>query len=204
MTASKSKRKDIRAAIRDAGLREFARNGLMGTSTQRLAEAAGISKPKLHYYISSKEELYDEILDYVIDQWRTLHFISCPSEEPQTAISDYIERKLLHALEHPEVTRFFSREISGGALFMDSRWSELKEAVERACEVMQTWIDNGQIAPVDPLLFHFNIWAVTQHYADYEPQIRTLLGTPPDAPLDRDRILAEVKNLFQIHCAPKT
>ena len=38
----------------------------------------------------------------------------------------------------------------------------------------------------------FQIWALTQHYADYELQVRFFTGCPPGQPLDRDKICAEV------------
>ncbi|MFP4449526.1 MAG: helix-turn-helix domain-containing protein, partial [Rhodosalinus sp.] len=53
MNLVRRRRDEIRRAILDAAIREFAKNGLAGTSTQALAEAAGLTKAQLHYYISS-------------------------------------------------------------------------------------------------------------------------------------------------------
>ena len=92
------RRQKIREAIREAAIEEFSANGMVGASTQAIARRAGLSKPQLHYYISSKEELYEETLLYIIDKWSNLFFLSSQSDDPKTVISDYIAIKIRHAL----------------------------------------------------------------------------------------------------------
>lgn len=200
MTSARKKRQEIHRAIRQAAIREFARNGLAGTSTQTIALAAGISKAQLHYYISSKEELYQEVLGEILEQWKDIFFLSASGDDPAVAISGYIERKLQHAIEYPEVSRFFANEIARGAPEMSPHWDNLKAAVKEASDVIRDWIDSGKILPVDPLLFQINMWAVTQHYAEYETQARVLMDVPDDAALDADRIIAEATALFLQGC----
>lgn len=200
MSVAKEKRSRIRVAIRDGALREFARNGLAGTSTRAIADAAGITKAQLHYYISSKEDLYQEVLSFIFSEWRALFFISSAQDDPETAIRAYITRKLRHAVEHPEFSRLFVNEMARGAPEMNEHWPKLKAATEEASAVIRKWIDEGKIAPVDPLLFQINMWAVTQHYAEYEQQSRILFNVGPDQPLDMSRINDEVTQLFLMRC----
>lgn len=47
MSETRRRRQEIRRAILEAAIREFARNGLEGTSTQTLADAAGLGKAQL-------------------------------------------------------------------------------------------------------------------------------------------------------------
>jgi len=42
--------------------------------------------------------------------------------------------------------------------------------------VMQQWIDQGRMAPVDPVQLIFLIWSSTQHYADFDIQVKAVLG----------------------------
>lgn len=200
MTSVLKKRREIHGAIRDAAIREFARNGLAGTSTQAIAQTAGISKAQLHYYISSKEELYQDLLRDIVAQWKDIFFLSASHDDPVLAIREYIDRKVRHALQYPDVSRFFAHEIARGAPEMTPHWGALKNAVEEANAVIRQWIDSGRIAPIDPLLFQMNMWAVTQHYAEYEAQARILMDQPGDAPLDADRIVAEATQLFLRRC----
>ena len=38
------------------------------------------------------------------------------------------------------------------------------------------WVAGGRLAPVDPRHLIFMIWAVTQHYADFDVQVNAVLG----------------------------
>lgn len=51
-----------RARILAAAGREFAEQGLAGTSTRAVAEAAGVNLAMIHYYFQSKEQLYVRVL----------------------------------------------------------------------------------------------------------------------------------------------
>lgn len=200
MSLARQKRRAIQDAIRDGAIREFARNGLAGTSTQAIAEAAGITKAQLHYYIASKEDLYQQVLGEIVNEWREIFFLSPLLDDPGRAISAYIRAKLRHALDYPDISRLFANEIARGAPEMTQHWDELRVAVDEASAVINAWIDAGKIRPVDPLLFQMNMWAVTQHYAEYEAQARVLMNVPADAALDGDRIIAEVTQMFLLRC----
>ena len=200
MGAPQQRRQAIRRAILDAAIREFARNGLAGTSTQVLADSAGLTKAQLHYYISSKEELYEEALLQIIAKWKDIFFISADSTDPRQVIESYIARKMRHSLKHPETTRLFAREISRGAPILRKHWGALKEDVERASELINSWVSRGLIRPVDPVLFQMNMWAVTQHYAEYEAQARFLLGVPDDRALDSGPLAEEATRMFLMRC----
>lgn len=200
MTSLQKKRKEIHGAIHSAAIQEFARNGLAGTSTQAIAQTAGITKAQLHYYISSKEDLYQQVLSGIVTQWKDIFFLSASRDDPALAITQYIASKVRHSLEHPDLARFFANEIARGAPEMGDHWAALRSAVEEANSVIQEWVDSGKIAPVDPLLFQMNMWAVTQHYAEYEAQARVLMRKPDSEPLDADRIIAEATQLFLRRC----
>jgi TetR/AcrR family transcriptional regulator len=48
--------------------------------------------------------------------------------------------------------------------------------------VLSRWTSEGRLAPVDPYHLIFSIWAMTQHYADFDVQIRAVLGHQVDQP----------------------
>ncbi|HWL56768.1 MAG TPA: TetR family transcriptional regulator C-terminal domain-containing protein [Paracoccus sp. (in: a-proteobacteria)] len=201
MSSAKQRREAIHDSIRDAAISEFARNGLAGTSTLAIARTAGITKAQLHYYITSKEDLYQQVLGEIVTHWKEIFFLSasCP-DDPKAVIADYVRRKIRHALEHPEVARFFAHEIARGGLEMAAHWPALRLSVDEATAVIQGWVDAGRIRPVDPLLFQMNLWAVTQHYAEYEAQVRRLMDAPAPTPLNEARIVAEATALFLGRC----
>ena len=193
---TKQRRGQIRDSIRIAALEEFASNGLNGTSTQMIASRAGISKAQLHYYIEGKSELYEDILVSIIDKWDQNFFVSASDEDPKVAIASYIELKIKDALKNPLECRLFSQEVSSGAPVLRKYWQRGKTAFVKACGIIEEWINTGEIDPVDPMLFQMEIWGVSQHYADYEAQVRFYMGLEQDEPLDEARIIKHAQNLF--------
>ena len=57
---------------------------------------------------------------------------------------------------------------------------ELKRLVDEKAGVIAGWMDAGRIAPMDPHHLIFSIWALTQHYADFDVQVRAVLGPGHD------------------------
>jgi len=186
------KREELMETIRQAAIEEFAVNGLNGASTQAIADRAGISKTKLHYYISSKEALYIEVLRHIVQVWDELFHGIDLSAGPEPFFRDYIARKVRHAIDHPEVARMFTGEVMRGAPLLRAYWSPSRAATKRAAEAIHRWIDAGLIRPVDPLMLQFNLWALTQHYALHLTEVRFMQGLPDEAPLDPGPIVEEI------------
>ena len=55
----------------------------------------------------------------------------------------------------------------------------LRPLVADKAALIQGWVDAGRLAPVDPHHLIFSIWATTQHYADFDAQVRVLMGDGP-------------------------
>ncbi|WP_428032042.1 HTH-type transcriptional regulator RutR [Ancylobacter sp.] len=166
-----------RNAILDAALSLFSRYGLHGTTVEEIARTAAVSKTNLFYYFASKEEVYVGVLSRLLDQWldplRELEVETDPIE----GISAYIRRKIRFSRTHPEASRLFCLEVVQGApLLRHELETALKELVDAKTAVIRGWTAAGKLAPIDPHHLIFAIWATTQHYADFAPQIDALLG----------------------------
>src|SRR5690606_16110248 len=83
----------------------------------------------------------------------------------------------------PKASRLFTTEIANGAPYLGRHWTKHQSATQNAVRLIQSWVDDGRIRPVDPLLFQMHIWAVTQHYADFEAQVRSMMELDKDEPL---------------------
>jgi TetR/AcrR family transcriptional regulator len=57
---------------------------------------------------------------------------------------------------------------------------DLKTLVDEKSQVLQMWMEAGRIAPMHPVHLIFSIWALTQHYADFDVQVRAMLGPGHD------------------------
>lgn len=190
-----ARREELRDTILQAAIEEFAAHGLHGTSTQAIADRAGISKTKLHYHISSKEDLYADALRHIVGVWSDLFHGLDMSVGPDRFLRDYIGRKLRHALTHPAVARLFTGEVMRGAPVLRPLWEASRQATRTAAGVIEDWIAAGLIRPVDPILLQFHLWALTQHYALHLTEARFMLDLPEGAPLDCDRIAGEITEL---------
>ena len=94
-----------------------------------------------------------------------------------TELRGYIRRKLEMARDYPRESRLFANEILQGAPRVTPMLEgELKALVDEKAGVIRGWMRAGKIAPVDPWHLIFSIWATTQHYADFDVQVRAVLG----------------------------
>lgn len=194
------RRQRVHAAIREAAIEEFSAKGLAGASTQSIAQRAGLTKPQLHYYISSKEELYEDVLVGILEEWKEIFMSASAGESPADVICAYIEKKLEYGQKNPQASRLFGAEIASGAPYLRRYWDEYHASTRETGDLIRSWIDKGLIRPVDPLLFQIHIWAVTQHYADFDLQVRNVMQIGPDQEVDLDHIKNEVCSLFLRAC----
>ena len=80
------------------------------------------------------------------------------------------------ARDLPRESRLFANEILQGAPRMTPHLeSVLRPLVDQTAQLISGWIAVGRLAPVDPRHLLFSIWATTQHYADFDAQVRVLM-----------------------------
>lgn len=163
--------------ILEAALDVFSREGFRGATIDQIADAAGMSKPNLLYYFPRKEEIYRRLMTEMLDVWlqplRELDSVGDPVPE----IRSYIRRKLEMSRDFPRQSRLFANEMLQGApRILDTLETDLKGLVDEKAKVLESWMDQGKIRRTDPYHLIFSIWATTQHYADFDVQVRAVLG----------------------------
>lgn len=168
-------------AILDAALDVFSAQGYRGATLDQIAEVAGLSKPNLLYYFASKEAIHLELLTGLMDTWLDPLRALDPNGDPLAEVLAYVTRKLEMSRDMPRESRLFANEVLQGApRMMQGLSGELKVLVDEKAAVVRDWIADGKIAPVDPHHLIFSIWALTQHYADFDVQVRAVLGDGHD------------------------
>ena len=165
------------ARILDAAQEIFAEAGFRGATVDQIAAKAGMSKPNLHYYFKRKRDLYVAVLRRTLDLWLEPLEELDPEGDPEAELRHYIARKLYLSRVNPMASRVFANEILQGApLLGDYLAGDLRALVRRKAEVIRHWIAAGKLNPVDPYHLIFLIWAATQHYADFAPQVTAVTG----------------------------
>lgn len=168
--------KKNRTAILAAGLEVFSQFGFRGATLDQIADAAGLSKPNLLYYFPSKEEIHQQLLTSLLSAWldplRKMDDAGDPIEE----ILGYAKRKLDLSRDCPRESRLFANEVLQGAPHLGDTMPALKTLIDEKAKVINGWAKAGKIAAIDPHHLMFLIWAQTQHYADFDVQVRVVLG----------------------------
>ncbi len=166
-----------RELILDAALEVFSTHGFRGATIDQIAEAAGMSKPNLLYYFRRKDDIHTTLIQRLLDTWLAPLREMDDDGDPVTELRSYIRRKLEMARDFPRESRLFANEILQGApRIMPMLEGELKSLVDEKVEVIRGWMRTGKIARTDPRHLIFAIWATTQHYADFDVQVRAVLG----------------------------
>ena len=183
--------------ILDAALEVFSTYGFRGATVDQIATLARMTKPNLLYYFRRKQDIYLAVLRRTLEMWLMPLEALSGDGDPAAEITAYIDRKLDLSRDNPKASRLFAMEIIQGAPVLgDVLSGRLKRLVDEKTAVIRTWIAQGRLAPVDPHHLIFMIWATTQHYADFEVQIRALLGERVDRPEHFARAKATLEQVF--------
>lgn len=193
-TARPMRRQEIREQnerlILQAAEKVFAEAGFGGATMQLIADVAGLPKANLHYYFATKEDLYRRVVQEIFEIWLRAADAMDDAEGPAQGIAAYIDAKMEISRHHPHGSKVWASEVMHGApVIQDYLETTLRDWTEGRIAVINRWISDGRMAPVDPRHLLYMLWATTQHYADFSHQIETLNG---GAPLT-DRQWAEAK-----------
>ena len=163
--------------ILEAALEVFSAHGFRGATLDQIAAAAGLSKPNLLYYFASKEAIHVALLSGLLDTWLDPLRAMDPQGDPVAELLAYVRRKLELSRDYPRESRLFANEMLQGAPRIRAALTgDLHDLVAQKAVVLRAWMDQGRIASVHPVHLIFSVWALTQHYADFEVQVRAVLG----------------------------
>ena len=166
-----------RGLILNAALDVFSQHGFRGATLDQIADGSGLSKPNILYYFDGKEDIHVTLLNQLMDRWlaplREIDKDGAPLEE----LMRYVHRKLEMSQTYPRESRLFANEILQGAPRIAPHLeADLRPLVDASAALIEGWIAEGKLAPVDARHLIFSIWATTQHYADFEVQVKVLTG----------------------------
>lgn len=174
-----------RQVILSAALDVFSQHGFRGAALDQIAKASGLSKQNVIYYFGSKDAIYNALLEGLLEAWLApLHALG-KTERPIEEIIAYVARKLEMSRDMPRESRLFANEIVQGAPHIkETITGTLKTLVDEKAALIAGWAADGKIAPLDPHHLIFSIWATTQHYADFDAQVRGILQPDADSHVD--------------------
>ncbi|HBS43079.1 MAG TPA: TetR/AcrR family transcriptional regulator [Oceanospirillales bacterium] len=205
MTTRKYKTGKIRERNREkilaAAEQEFVLHGFKGTTMQAVADRAEVPKANIHYYFKSKSNLYIALLEHIMGAWNEVLADLSADDDPAEMITRFIRTKMQLSYTHPNASKIFAMEIIQGAPRIRGHMAEVMLPwVKEKTSVMQSWIDQGKMRPIDPTHLIFMIWATTQHYADFETQVLEITNKRQYAPEDIDHITGFLLDIILTGC----
>ena len=191
-------------SIRDAAIEEFSLLGYKATSIQAIADRAGVPKANVHYYFKNKQNLYAEALSHIIELWNASFDEIEPDEDPAIALDRLIRAKIKLSYTHASASRLFANEIIHGADHLGHYLkNDMRKWVREKSAILQGWIDLKKMDPIDPVKLIFLIWSSTQHYADFETQVLTILNRAEYEPEMIDDIASFLSQVILKGCGLK-
>ena len=201
LTRIQREKQDI---ILEAALDVFSVHGFRGATIDQIAEAAGMSKPNLLYYFPRKEEIHKRLIAEMLEIWLAPLKDFSADGDPVPEIRSYIRRKLEMSRDFPRQSRLFANEVLQGApRIIEMLAVDLKALVDEKAQILETWMAQGKITRTDPYHLIFSIWATTQHYADFDVQVRAVLGPERGGDGRFEDAARYLENLFLHGLLPK-
>jgi TetR/AcrR family transcriptional regulator len=185
---SRGRPEESRAAILQAAIREFSREGVAGARIDAIARAARVNKALLYYYFKDKDALYGAVLDEVFGGL-TATVMNVLSRDllPKEKILAYAGTHFDYVASHPSYPRIVQSEMmragrGGGGQLERIAKQYFRPLFSKISEVLRAGQATGDFRQVDPLQFIPSMIAVIVFYFTSAPVMRVMTGNDPLAP----------------------
>jgi TetR/AcrR family transcriptional regulator len=185
---SRRRPEQSRAAILQAAVNEFAREGVAGARTDAIARAAKVNKALLYYYFKDKDALYGAVLDHVFGGLTGCVGAALSLDlPPRQKIIAYAGAHFDYIASHPLYPPIVQGEMMAAGR---GRATHLERIVKqyfrplfgRVARVLRQGQAAGDFRAVDPLHFVPSMIAVIVFYFNSAPVVRVMTGKDPFSP----------------------
>lgn len=174
-----------RAAILDAAVREFSREGIAGARTDAIAHRAGVNKALLYYYFKDKETLYGAVLDQAFGGLITTVLKVLERDlPPREKLLAYAGAHFDYIAGHVRYPRLVQGEMMragrGGSAQLERIVKHyFRPLSAKLAEVIQQGQASGEFRAGDPQQLVLSIIAVVVFYFINAPVMRMVSGVDP-------------------------
>jgi TetR/AcrR family transcriptional regulator len=188
-----------RAAILAAAERLFAAQGLDGTRTGAIAEAAGVNKALLYYYFRSKEALYAAVLESHISDFCERSMKTLEARKPaRDLILAHVGMSCDFVADHPYFALLIQRlSMSGGRTLERLARRYSAPVGEHLAAVVRRGIRSGEFRSVDPWHMVISLAALTRFYFVAAPLVKVVMKSDPYARANIRRHRKEVLDFIR-------
>ena len=200
---SMAETKNSKQKILAAAIREFSELGFAGARMESIARKDDINKAMLHYYFSSKQNLYQAAIKHGIKQ--------IVPKIGNLLLTENNPEKFLEKLPRLYITFFwenqaFVRMISFNFLqcqsiirdaFKEIFTSRLNQGPRFFKRKIQKWYEKGKISEPDPSQFILNVISLCLFFVIAKPIMEAILDIDVDESFFETRINSVIKILKQ-------
>jgi TetR/AcrR family transcriptional regulator len=185
---SRGRPEESRAAILNAAITEFSREGPAGARTDAIARAAKVNKALLYYYFKDKESLHGAVLDQVFGGlWLAVQEILSKDLPPREKILAYAGAHFDYIASHPSYPRIAQSEMMSASKGKPVHLERIVTKYFRPlfmgiAEVLKAGVASGDFRPVDTWQFIPSMISVIVFYFTSAPAMRMMSGADPLSP----------------------
>ncbi len=177
-----------RAAILQAAVREFSREGVAGARIDAIARAARVNKALLYYYFKDKGALYGAVLDQVFGGLTAaIDEVLARELPPREKMLAYVGTHFDYVASHPVYPRIVQAELMragrGGSNQLQRMVKQYFQPLfGKLTALLREGRASGEFRPVDPLHFIPSMISVIIFYFNSAPVMKAMTGADPFAP----------------------
>jgi len=173
-----------KAAILEAALTEFAEKGFEAASIRSIAERTGFQHPLITYHYPTKDVLWQAVAEDTFARIRQEWDAQVPQESPPLERLRAEYRALFrHTAKFPEFHRFMRQEAAHENPRL--QWvaeQVLKPLINRLLPQIKAAQAQGQLPPVEPILFHYMMVSLTATLSEFGPEMQVTRRLSADRP----------------------
>jgi len=185
---SRRQPEESRAAILQAAMGEFSKEGVAGARTDAIARAARVNKALLYYYFRDKEALYSAVLDQVFGGLAAfVQEVLARDLSPREKILAYAGAHFDYIASHPLYPRIVQSEMMSAGREGSHHLERIvkryfRPLFEKLSEVLRQGFASGEFRQVNPLHFIPSMISVIVFHFTNAPVLRMMTKQDPLAP----------------------
>ena len=174
------KNQTLKEKIIDTAEESFAEHGYGNTKMLDVAQKAGVNHALIHYYFSTKEHLYETVVNRLFEKWRDqIRSFDWTSADPETVLRTYITQYFAFHVESENLQkirtwdRMEQRNLFD--MYINKYWFE---DLENKADQIKLWQEDGYIRnDLEPKLIMHTIWNSINYFSEFgEAEFQIMLN----------------------------
>ena len=156
----------------------FFQKGLLGATTQDIADEAGVNRALIHYYFRSREQMLDLLLEETLMEKKERAFKILSKSIPfREKIALYIDTVVDYGLKYPHLENFIISETAKNPERMKSFCTQYPiKSSDLIREQLAEEIKKKRIEPISPEHFMVNLAAMCNYPLLAKSVLKTIHG----------------------------